>query len=129
MMKEVDGMLDKVMVGVITQTLKEVKGMTVQELKDHLSNKKLDLPNDKCELNVYWTQTASAVRFKLLTRPDSSRFSYKIGTWNTRMAAAFISSYLMVAWQCLILCCQFDSIYFFSTSSKLHLKHCFEESK
>lgn len=98
LMNQVDVMYDKVMVGVITQTLKEVKSMTVDELKDYLCNKKLDLPNDKCELNVYWTQTASAVRFKLIpSKPDSSRFSYKIGTWNTRMAAAFISSYLMVA--------------------------------
>ena len=52
-MNQVDVMYDKMMVGVITQTLKEVKSMTVDELKDCLCNKKLDIPNDKCDFNVY----------------------------------------------------------------------------
>ena len=95
-------MEDDVMKGVVLQVLREVKTMTVDELKDHLSSKKDSLAGKNSTLNVYWSRTNSRCKYLLdPATPDTANFYFTSGTWNTRMAAAFIGSWLMVTQRCL----------------------------
>ncbi|CAL1168005.1 unnamed protein product [Cladocopium goreaui] len=92
-------MEDDVMKGVVLQVLREVKTMTVDELKDHLSSKKDSLAGKNSTLNVYWSRTNSRCKYLLdPATPDTANFYFTSGTWNTRMAAAFIGSWLMACW-------------------------------
>ena len=95
-------MEDDVMKGVVLQVLREVKTMTVDELKDHLSSKKDSLAGKNSTLNVYWSRTNSRCKYLLdPATPDTANFYFTSGTWNTRLAAAFIGSWLMVTQRCL----------------------------
>ena len=92
---------DDMMKAVVLQVLREVKTMTVDELKEHLSTKKESLPGKHAVLNVYWSRTNSRCRYLLdPATPDTANFYFNSGTWNTRMAAAFIGSWLMVTQRC-----------------------------
>ena len=94
-------MEDEVMKGVVLQVLREVKTMTVDELKEHLSSKKDTLPGKNATLNVYWSRTNSRCKYLLdPATPDTANFYFTSGTWNTKMAAAFICSWLMVTQHC-----------------------------
>ena len=92
----VEALQDDVMKGVFLQRLKEVKTMTFDDLKGHLTTKKTNMANQKAQLNVYWTRTTAAVRLMLDKdyRPDVFSFSFKNGTWNARMCTAFVCAML-----------------------------------
>jgi hypothetical protein len=87
--------------GVVLKALKESKSLTVEDLKTYLNSNKDSMKSQKAALNTYWSKTSSAVRMlQEPGKPESSRFSFKTGTWNTRMCAAFMCSSLMVPKLC-----------------------------
>ena len=92
----VEALMDDAMKGIVMQTLKNVKSMTAEHLKEYLKDKKGDLTMEKSHMNTDWTKASSGVRLKAKGNPQITTFSFKTGSWNTRMASAFMASYLMV---------------------------------
>jgi hypothetical protein len=61
--------------------------------------KNKDIPNKTCRLNIYWSQTAGAVRmYSWPGQPDIVRFSFKGKSWNARMSAAYMCTVLAASW-------------------------------
>ena len=94
----VDDLADETMKGIVLQRLKSVKSMNVEDLKAYLISKKGDVGQDNARLNTDWSKTSSSIRLKHVEGfPTICSFTFKTGTWNSRMAAAYISSWLMVS--------------------------------
>lgn len=91
---------DPMMQGIIIQKLRDVENMSMDDCKAHLVAKKAEMKDKHGNLNIYWSKTCSSVRHLLLPKsPDIACFSTKQGkTWNTRMTAAFMGSWLLVTW-------------------------------
>lgn len=91
---------DEVMLGVFMQVFKESSALPFDEFKSYLNKKKPALSSGNVALNVYWTKGTSAVRLMSVgpPYPDAAYFFFKNGSWNSRMAAAFMASVLMVTW-------------------------------
>ena len=93
-----DDLANETMKGIVLQRLKSVKSMSVQDLKTYLISQKGDVGKDNARLNTDWTKTSSSIRLKHVEGfPTVCCFTFKNGTWNSRMAAAYVSSWLMVS--------------------------------
>lgn len=94
---------DDVMKGLFIQVLKDTKTMVIEDMKKYLAGRKPTLSSGNVGLNVYWTKAASACRLLCVgtPSPDAAYFSFKQGTWNMRMASAFMASVLMAPWRML----------------------------
>lgn len=90
---------DEVMKAVFMQVFKDSRSLAFDEFKAYLNAKKPTLTSGNVQLNVYWTKSASACRLLAVgpPSPDAAYFHFKLGSWNARMAACFMSSVLMVA--------------------------------
>ena len=72
-------------------------------MKDHLISKKVQMENKVCRLNVYWTKCAAAVSLLTEESPfDVVGFSFRTGSFNTRMCAAYMCAWLGVTWMMFI---------------------------
>ena len=92
----VEALHDETMKGVFLQSFKEVKTMTHDDMKELLVAKKESMHNKLCRLNIYWHTGRGAVTSLLDPKKpfDVVSFSFKTGTWNSRMAGAFTCAWL-----------------------------------
>ena len=96
-------LVDDRMKGIFLQVLKEVAKMPYDDMKEHLMSKKVQMENKVCRLNIYWTKCAAAVSLLTEESPfDVVGFSFRTGSFNTRMCAAFTCAWLGVTWMMFI---------------------------
>lgn len=97
-LENVESMRDDVMKGVVLQVLKEVENLPYDGLQKKLNAKKDSSghANINCRYNIYWTRCSGAVTLTIdgPPYPDAGSFCFKTGSWNTRMAAAYMCVYL-----------------------------------
>ena len=85
---------DSVMGGVFRQAFRTAEGLPFDDLKTHLVGKKQAF--NKCMLNCYWSRACCGVKSIMEpSTPEVAYFAYKGGSFNARLAAAYMSALLM----------------------------------
>ena len=91
---------DKLMRGLVLQTLKPVDVLNYDDLKQHLRTNIPDTANQHGDLSVYWNRTACGVRYlDDAAKPQVAYFAFKhtkVKSYNLLMTAAFSAGSLMV---------------------------------
>ena len=91
---------DKLMRGLVLQTLKPVDVLNYDDLKQHLRTNIPDTANQHGDLSVYWNRMACGVRWlDDAAKPQVAYFAFKhpkVKSYNLLMTAAFSAGSLMV---------------------------------